>query len=81
VYDKTYEQLTSKLRQLGLLEIPAAYEYRWSPEADQTFGPFTREELAAWKAQGFFDQASVFIRKVQSGGPFVELGASGLFAP
>ncbi|KIO20563.1 hypothetical protein M407DRAFT_81465 [Tulasnella calospora MUT 4182] len=54
------------------------YEYRWAPEylastsggakLDETFGPFTGEELLAWKAASYFGPSGERVQLRKAGG-------------
>lgn len=64
IYDKTYEHILRSIRSTGNVEpdwVPEAikYEYKWDiPEAqsspEQTFGPFSGEELRSWYDAKYF---------------------------
>lgn len=60
--------------------VPDYWEYKWDLKEDsEIFGPFGSAEMKAWKDQGFFDSAPVFVRKVTSGTS--NLSVSGGFVP
>nr|CAB3229101.1 CD2 antigen cytoplasmic tail-binding protein 2 [Phallusia mammillata] len=42
------------------------WEYKWKADADETFGPFTSQQMAEWKEEGFFNK-EVKVRKVAEG--------------
>ncbi|KAI4517098.1 hypothetical protein K525DRAFT_243716 [Schizophyllum commune Loenen D] len=67
VYSKTYEELVRSVRSSGLVEPdwdpPSAdvkYEYKWdmpgTDAPDQTFGPFSEEEMKSWYKAHYFGQ-------------------------
>ncbi len=44
------------------------WEYKWS-EDGEAHGPFGTEEMRAWQQQGFFQTASIHVRKLINGRP------------
>lgn len=74
IYSKTYEQVVRSVRSSGDIEPdwepPSAdvkYEYKWLGAADdQTFGPFSEEELNVWFKAAYFGSMGekVKVRKV-----------------
>lgn len=78
IYNKTYEELVRAVRSAGKVdqswEPPSAdvkYEYKWDvPGADtnQTFGPFSEEEMQAWNKASYFGVAGEKVKVRQVGG-------------
>ncbi|XP_076803036.1 CD2 antigen cytoplasmic tail-binding protein 2 homolog [Clavelina lepadiformis] len=46
------------------------WEYKWNDEASKVFGPFTSEQMAEWKEQGYFKDGVKVRRKDREDAPF-----------
>lgn len=77
IYSKTYEQLVRSVRSSDLVEPnwdpPSAdikYEYKWAvAEGDQqTFGPFTEDEMSAWYKAAYFGSVGEKVKVRPVGG-------------
>lgn len=86
VYEDTWEQILRKLKRDGSVPedwIPPSdesqekntqWEYKWTDDsggnANEVYGPFSGEDMKAWKDQGYFSNG-VVVREVGSGNEFV----------
>ncbi|KAF8643813.1 hypothetical protein AX16_008831 [Volvariella volvacea WC 439] len=76
IYSRTYEELVRDVRSSGDVgqswEPPSAdvkYEYKWASEAsDQTFGPFSEEEMKAWYKAAYFGATGELVQVRTVGG-------------
>ena len=79
IYNKTYEELVRAVRSAGKVDqawVPPSadvkYEYKWDvPEAgdaNQTFGPFSEEEMQAWYEAAYFGTAGEKVKVRRVGG-------------
>jgi hypothetical protein len=48
-----------------VVEAEPMWEYKWTKDANDVFGPYSTGEIKAWKEQGFFDD-KVVIRPVNA---------------
>ncbi|TRM59945.1 hypothetical protein BD626DRAFT_506933 [Schizophyllum amplum] len=79
VYSRTYEELVRSVRSSGLVEPnwdpPSAdvkYEYKWDMPGtgapEQTFGPFSEEEMKSWYKAQYFGQYGEKVKVRPAGG-------------
>ncbi|KAI9203211.1 uncharacterized protein BJ171DRAFT_154882 [Polychytrium aggregatum] len=57
----------SKASSQATVDGMVMYEYKWGETSEELFGPFSREEMIAWKTQGFFSQEGLYVREVTQG--------------
>jgi hypothetical protein len=81
VYELTFEQITNKLQsdQSNGTKFSSAldnklFEFKWEKDATLIHGPFSGQEMQAWKDQGYFNQSQrPWIREI--GNEFVPFSA------
>ncbi|KAJ6502460.1 hypothetical protein C8R45DRAFT_862372 [Mycena sanguinolenta] len=79
IYSKTFEELVRSVRSSGLVEpswVPPSndkqYEYRWrvdgARQPGEVFGPFSKENMAAWYKAVYFGSAGEKVEVRETGG-------------
>ncbi|KAJ7940541.1 hypothetical protein B0H13DRAFT_2245964 [Mycena leptocephala] len=85
IYSKTYEELVRAVRSSGLVDpswIPPSndklYEYRWrgagAGQPGEIFGPFGKEEMAAWYKASYFGSTGEKVEVRETGGQWGDWG-------
>ncbi|KAF7363521.1 CD2 antigen cytoplasmic tail-binding protein 2 [Mycena sanguinolenta] len=83
IYSKTFEELVRSVRSSGLVEpswVPPSndkqYEYKWrvdgAGQPGEVFGPFSKENLAAWYKAAYFGSAGEKVEVRETGGEWGE---------
>ncbi|KAJ7271876.1 hypothetical protein B0H12DRAFT_1177403 [Mycena haematopus] len=79
IYSKTFEELVRSVRSSGLVDpswVPPSndkqYEYRWrvdgTEQPREVFGPFSKEDMAAWHKAAYFGLAGEKVEVRETGG-------------
>ncbi|KAF7338221.1 CD2 antigen cytoplasmic tail-binding protein 2 [Mycena venus] len=85
IYSKTFEELVRSVRSSGLVDpewVPPSndkqYEYKWRVEGagqpGQVFGPFSKEDMAAWYKAAYFGSTGEKVEVRETGGEWSDWG-------
>eukprot|EP00035_Acanthoeca_spectabilis_P035824 m.36413 g.36413 ORF g.36413 m.36413 type:complete len:209 (+) comp7571_c0_seq1:656-1282(+) len=73
VYSYSYEKVAYEIKELESAPVAAVedntgpkFEYKWSEDALETYGPYTAKQMLSWQEQAFFKDGAV-CREIKEG--------------